>query len=115
MKGFEFATSLDLNISYYHIELDPESSRLCTIVLPWRKYKYIKLPMGLCNSLNIFQEQMNKLFLGFDYINVYIDNLLVITNGLFDNHLSHVDKVLEKLEKACLKINATKSCFAAHE
>ena len=71
--------------------------------------------MGLCNSLNIFQEQMNKLFLGFDYINVYIDNLLVITNGLFDNHLSHVDKVLEKLEKAGLKINATKSCFATHE
>ena len=57
LEGFQFAKSLDLNMGYYHIELDPESSRLCTIVLPWGKYNYIKLPMGLCNSPDIFQEK----------------------------------------------------------
>ena len=35
LEGFQFATSLDLNMGYYHTELDPESSRLCTNVLPW--------------------------------------------------------------------------------
>ena len=34
LEGFQYATLLDLNMGYYHIELDPESSRLCTIVLP---------------------------------------------------------------------------------
>ena len=58
---------------------------------------------------------MNESFLSFDYIFVYIDNLLFITKGLFNNHLTHLDKVLEKLEKAALKINTTKSCFAAHK
>ena len=57
LEGFQYATSLDLNMGYYHIELDPESSRLCTIVLPWGKYEYLKLPMGLCNSPDIFQEK----------------------------------------------------------
>ena len=47
LEGFQYATSLDLNMGYYHIELSPDSKRLCTIVLPWGKYEYQKLPMGL--------------------------------------------------------------------
>ena len=58
---------------------------------------------------------MNELFSGFDYVWAYIDDLLVITKGSFDDHLSHLDRVLEKLEEAGLKINASKSCFAAHK
>ena len=102
-------------MGYYHIELDLESSRLCTIVLPWEKYEYLELPRGLCNSPDIFQEKTNKLFLGFNYIRAQINNLLVVTKGLFDDHLTHLGRVLEKLEKEGLKINATKSRFAAHK
>ena len=40
----------------------PKSRKLCTIVLPWGKFEYQKLPMGLCNSPDIFQEKMNELF-----------------------------------------------------
>jgi len=57
LEGFSYATSLDLNMGYYHIELTPNSSRMCTIVLPWSKYEYLRLPMGLCTSPNIFQER----------------------------------------------------------
>ena len=57
LEGFQYATSLDLNMGYYHIELSPSSKRLCTIVLPWGKYEYQRLPMGLCNSPDIFQEK----------------------------------------------------------
>jgi hypothetical protein len=32
LEGFKYATSLDLNMGYYHIKLSPESKRLCTIV-----------------------------------------------------------------------------------
>jgi hypothetical protein len=39
LEGFQFATSLDLNMGYYHIELDPDAKKLCTIVLPFGKYK----------------------------------------------------------------------------
>ena len=34
LEGFRYASSLDLNMGYYHIELCPESKRLRTIVLP---------------------------------------------------------------------------------
>ena len=35
LEGFQYGTSLDLNMGYYHIELSPDSKRICTIVLPW--------------------------------------------------------------------------------
>jgi len=57
LEGFQYGTSLDLNMGYYHIELNPASRQLCTIVLPWGKYEYQRLPMGLCNSPDIFKRR----------------------------------------------------------
>jgi hypothetical protein len=39
MEWFTFASSLDLNMGYYHIKLDAEADvqKLCTIVFPWGK------------------------------------------------------------------------------
>ena len=92
LEGFQYATSLDLNMGYYHIELTPESRRLRKFVLPWVNYKYQKLPMGLCNSPDIFQEKMNKLFMGLDYVRAYIDDLLVISKGSFEDHVKNLTK-----------------------
>ena len=77
LEGFKWATALDLNMGYYHIELCPDSKKLCTIVLPWGKYEYQKLPMGLCNAPDIFQENMTNLFRELEYVREYIDNLLI--------------------------------------
>ena len=77
LKGFHWATTLDLNMGYYHIELCPASKKLCTIVLPWGKYEYQVLPMGLSNSPDIFQENMSKLFSDLEFVREYIDDLYI--------------------------------------
>ena len=115
LEGFQYATSLDLNMGYYHIELSPDSKKLCTIVLPFGKYEYQRLPMGLCNSPDIFQEKMSELMCDLEYIRVYIDDLLVLTKGSYEDHLEKLDEVLVRLKKAGLKVNATKSFFAREE
>ena len=115
LEGFRYATSLDLNMGYYHIELSPNSKKLCTIVLPWGKYEMQRLPMGLSNSPDIFQEKMGTLFEDLQYVRVYIDDLLVLTKGTFDEHLDQLATVLERLRNAGLKVNAKKSFFARSE
>jgi len=112
LEGFRYATSLDLTMGYYHITLCPKSRKLCTIVLPWGKFEYQKLPMGLCNSPDIFQEKMNELFHDLEYVRAYIDDLLIISNSSFQDHLNKVKIVLNKLKAAGFKINAEKSKFA---
>ena len=115
LEGFRYATSLDLNMGYYHLELDPASKELCTIVLPFGKFEYQRIPMGLCNSPDIFQEKMNELFEGLDYVRAYIDDLLILSKGTYEDHLEKLGSVLYRLGQAGLKVNAKKSFFARGE
>ena len=64
--------------------------------------------MGLCNTPDIFQEKMNELFNGLEYVKAYIDNLLIISNGNFEDHLNKLKIVLKKLKAAGFKINDRK-------
>jgi hypothetical protein len=49
MEGLTFASALDLNMGYYHIKLDADAQKLCTISFPWHmgKYNYKRLPVGI--------------------------------------------------------------------
>ena len=87
LEGFQYATPLDLNMGYYHICLIKQDSKLCTIVLPWGMYRYKRAPIGVSNSLEIPQEKMNKMFSGFEFIQAYTNDLLIITKGDWTGHM----------------------------
>ena len=40
IRGFQYAKSPDLNLSYYHILLIKNACNVCTIILPWGKYGF---------------------------------------------------------------------------
>jgi hypothetical protein len=100
---------------YYTIRLDPKSSEMCTIIFPWGKYSYQRLPMGFGGSADIFQAQMMDLMASLEYVRAYIDDLLIITRGNLEDHLSKIETVLTQLRNAGLKVNAAKSFFCTHE
>ena len=99
-------------MGYYHIELSNKSKELCTITTQWGKYEYQRLPMGLCNSPDIFQEKMSELLAGLDTVRVYIDDILHVTKGSFEDHLQKLDTIFNKLQSVGLKVNFKKSSFA---
>jgi hypothetical protein len=83
-------------MGYYHIELSNAAKELCTITTQWDKYEYQRLPMGLCNSPDIFQEKMNDLLDGLDTVRVYIDDILHATKeGTWEDHLTRLEKGLQ--------------------
>ena len=43
--------------------------------------------MGVSNSPDIFQGEMNEVFHGFEFIRAYIHDLLIITKGDWSDHL----------------------------
>ncbi len=55
LEGFTYATDLDLNMGYYTIRLEPAASKMCTIIFPWGKYSYKRLPMGFGGSADTFK------------------------------------------------------------
>jgi hypothetical protein len=57
----------------YHIKLDADAQKLCTIVLPWNtgKYKYKRLPMGILDP-DFFLKVMSKLVQDMESVNTTI-------------------------------------------
>jgi hypothetical protein len=68
LEGFTYATTLDLNMGYYIIRLDPTAAKMCTIVFPWGKYSCQRLPMGFAGSADIFQVEMGNLMATLEYV-----------------------------------------------
>ena len=111
LVGFQYATALDLNMGYYHIRLNPDAQKICTLILPWGKHKYLGLPMGLSGSPDIFQDKMTNLVGDLEYARAYLDDLLCLTCDSFEDHLNKLDVILNRLNNSNLKINAQKSSF----
>jgi hypothetical protein len=59
IEGFTFTSALDLNMGtiYYHIKLDADAQKLCTIA-----------PKGIKIVPDIFQNIMSKLVQDMDYV-----------------------------------------------
>ncbi len=115
LEGFTYATALGLNMGYYTIRLDPAASKMCTIIFPWGKYSYKRLPMGVGGSADIFQAQIMDLMASPEFVQDYMDNLLINMRGILDKHLQKMETVLTRLHDAGLKVIAAKSSFCAHE
>ena len=102
-------------MGYYHICLSEHDSNLYTTILPWEKYRYKCLPMGVSNSPEILQEKMNEIICGFEFIQAYIDKLLVITKGDWSDHLEKLELTLQKLKDSGLRWNINKSPLGKNE
>ena len=117
MERFKYATAVDLRKGYYHIPLDKATQKLCTTVLPWGKYSYKRLPMGIATSPDIFQKAMNDVVGDLDYVLVYLDDILILSNedDTFEDHLCKVQTVFARLHKTGMKVNLHKTEFFKNE
>ena len=113
LERFKYATAVDLRKGYYHINLDKQAQAMCTTVLPWGKYSYKKLPMGLISAPDIFQKAMNDIFNDLDYVIVYLDDILILSNqdDTFDDHLRKIDICFKRMHHMGMKVNLTKTEF----
>jgi hypothetical protein len=71
--------------------------------MPWSKYLYKQLPMGVKVAVDVFQEVMTELFSYLVYVCVYLDNIFIADNGSLKDHMQKVSICLEHLEKAGFK------------
>jgi hypothetical protein len=108
LEKFAYATSLDLNMGYNTIKLDYDAQKLCTIVTPFGKYQYLRLPMGISCSPDMFQEKMSNLMQHLNFVRTYFDDLLVILCITFEDHLEKLEWVLKILYDKALRVNAEK-------
>jgi hypothetical protein len=84
-------------MGYYTIRLDPDASKICTIIFPWGKYSYVQLPLDIAGSPDIFQGKMSELMESLEFVRDYLDDLLCISKGSPEDHLEKLEEVLRQL------------------
>ncbi len=77
---------------YGLLRLDPDASRICTVIFPWGKYSYERLPMGIADSPDIFQSKMLELMEDLEYVRAYLDDLLCISRSSLEDHLKNLKR-----------------------
>ncbi|OWZ03777.1 Pol Polyprotein [Phytophthora megakarya] len=94
-----------------------EKSRQYTaVVLPWGKYRYCRLPMGISTAPDEFHAVMQELLGDLPYVRVYLDDVLVLSE-YFKEHPEHLTVVLKRLQDVEVIVHPEKSklCMAQAE
>ena len=102
-------------MGYYAIGLTERSKQICIIILPWGKYRYNSLPMGVCIPTDVFQQRLSEILTTVDHLYVFIDDILIIGKGSWDDHLKQIDQVLKILYDFGMQVNPLKSYWAQSE
>lgn len=76
LKGKELFTVVDMKEGFYHIPLDEASSKLCTFITPFGKYRFIRLPFSLSCSPEVFQRVNKNIFKGLQ-VGIYFDDCII--------------------------------------
>ena len=114
MYGSCVFSSLDLYKSYHQIEIAEKDIEKTTILSPRESYAFMRAAMGLRNSGPAFQRLMDEVTRGLQFVNVYIDNILVFSRSA-DEHLDLLAQLFERLRYYGLVVNKDKRNFCASE
>jgi len=115
MEGFQWATTLDLSMGYWTIELDPTTKNMTTITTEFGKFRYNVLPMGFVISSDVFQSKIMELLGAIEGVRCYLDDVLCLTKGSFEEHIEQLRKCFDKFREAGLKCNINKCSFGLTE
>ena len=103
-------SKLDLKNGYWQLPLDTESSYLTTFNTPFGRYRFTRLPFGLCSANEIFQKRMTQLFDSLPGVIILYDDILVYAEN-YEEHLKRLNVVLQKALDAGIKLNEEKCMF----
>ena len=109
----KFFITLDLRSGYHHIALDKDAIKKRAFVTTFGKYKSLKVPFGLAQAPSYFQNLMNKVLSGLNFILAYLNDIIILVRLL--SSISKRSKVLNRLRQAKLKLKKSKCAFFQKE
>ncbi|CAK1583539.1 unnamed protein product [Parnassius mnemosyne] len=113
LSGARYFSTLDAVAGFWQVALD-DTSELCTFNTPFGRYKFLRLPYGICSAPEVFHKKIYENFDDLDGVCMYIDDLLVYGCSKKE-HDERLKLVLDRCRKVNLKLNKNKCKFGLEE
>jgi hypothetical protein len=101
-------------MQYYTFEIDKKNQDLCTIIMTFGKYKYLRLLMVLKCSPDIALAAMENELSDIKDADVYIDDVGAFSDD-WDHHVNFLATILRRLHENGFTINPLKCEWAIKE
>ena len=84
LKDAKIFSKLDVKDAYWHVRLDEASSKLTTMITPFGRYMWKRLPFGLKVSSEIFQRKIDEALGDLDGVFNIVDDVVIVGCGNSD-------------------------------
>ena len=106
-------TTLDAKDGSYQIKLDDDSSKLTTFWTPFGRYRYLRMPFGICSAPEEFESTLHEQLGDLEGVEVLGDDMLVVGYGdtqdeANKNHDENLLRLLKRAREINLKFNKKK-------
>ena len=105
-----YSSTFDLVSGYKQIRMDPDSQEKTTFVTLQGLHEFLVMSLGLMNAPATFQQMKQKLLISLNPANrphfVSVDDMLILSEFL-EEHIHHIQLVLDKLKGVSLKLKPT--------
>ncbi|KAK4685054.1 putative transposase, partial [Tremellales sp. Uapishka_1] len=116
LKEATWFSKVDLRAAYNLIRIAKGDEWKTAFRTRYGLFEYLVMPFGLTNAPASFQYLINDVLRDFldIFVIVYLDDILIFSNTR-EEHVNHVNQVLQRLKDNSLWANAEKCRFFQHE
>ena len=107
LHGIKYFTSLDLVRGYYQMPLDKDCRDFTAFSTVDGQFRFKSMSFGLKTAPAGFQREMQRIMKGLAKVVIFLDDVLLVSDSL-EEHLEIIEKVLQRLQEAGMKIKISK-------
>ena len=109
-NGKSYFSVVDTTKGYWHVELDHESSLMCTFNTPFGRYRFKRLPFGINVSQDIFQRKLDDIYKKIPNVTGIADDIIVFGSTEEEHDQAFVN-MLEATRANNVSLNSEKLQF----
>ena len=110
LHGCKVFSKVDLIRRYHQVPMHPDDIAKTAVITPFGLFKFFRMPFGLKNAVQAFQQLMVTVLADLPFLFVYLDDVLVASKNMAE-HLEHLRTLFSRLAKHGLIINLKKCVF----